>query len=133
MFPHDLVDDGAPGSRADGGGGAFGVGADRGDAAARLASGLNILASPLRLTLRRAPLAPRRVTDLAGASLHAGPLTPLASVESHILRRVVVLDPGYVRWCEGLVGGKIWLWISGASGGHDKDAAGDAADGRDDA
>ena len=38
-----------------------------------------------------------------------------------------------MRWCEGLVGGKIWLWISGASGGHDKDAAGDAADGRDDA
>ena len=133
VFRNLALGHGAPGSGADGGGGAFGVGADRGDAAARLASGLNILASPLRLTLRRAPLAPRRVTDLAGASLHAGPLTPLASVESHILRRVVVLDPGYVRWCEGLVGGKIWLWISGASGGHDKDAAGDAADGRDDA
>jgi hypothetical protein len=58
----------------------------------------------------------------------AGPLTPLATVESHILRRVVVLDPGYQRWSKALEGAEIWLWIPGVGGGEDVDAAGDAAD-----
>ena len=92
------------------------------DASAKLASGLNMLAAPLRLTLRRSPLATRGVTDLAGAPLHAGPLTPSAAIEHHILRRVVILDPGYRRWCDALVGGRIWLWIPGTVNREDVDA-----------
>ena len=95
------------------------------DASAKLASGLNMLAAPLRLTLRRSPLATRGVTDLAGAPLHAGPLTPSAAVEHHILRRVVILDPGYRRWCDALVGGRIWLWIPGTVNREDVDAVED--------
>ena len=96
-----------------------------GDAAAKLASGLNMLAAPLRLTLRRSPLAARGVTDLAGAPLHAGPLTPSAAIEHHVLRRVVILDAGYRRWCDALVGGKIWLWIPGTVNREDVDAVED--------
>ena len=95
------------------------------DASAKLASGLNMLAAPLRLTLRRSPLATRGVTDLAGAPLHAGPLTPSAAIEHHILRRVVILDPGYRRWCDALVGGRIWLWIPGTVNREDVDAVED--------
>ena len=105
-----------------------GAAGSAGNVAAKLAAGLSMLAAPLRLTLRRAPRTPRAVSDLAGASLHAGPLTPLAAVESHILHRVVVLDAGYQRWCRALEGAQIWLWIPGIGGEEDMDAAGDAAD-----
>ena len=54
----------------DGGGG--GSGRPPQDVTAKLTAGLNLLAAPLRLTLRRAPSAPRAVTDLSGAALHAG-------------------------------------------------------------
>ena len=77
------------------------------------------------MTLRRSPLAARGVTDLAGAPLHAGPLTPSAAIEHHVLRRVVILDAGYRRWCDALVGGKIWLWIPGTVNREDVDAVED--------
>ena len=112
--------------RSSGGEGGLG-GGGLGGGIAKLAAGLNTLAAPLRLSLRRAPEAVHAVSDLAGAAVQALGLTPLAAVEAHVLRHAVVLDPGYRRWCEALRGATIWLWVPGVD---EVDPAGDVADRR---
>jgi hypothetical protein len=65
-----LFGSGGPGGGPGGGGLVLGGGG--GNVPAKLASGLNMLAAPLRLTLRRAPRAPRAVTDLSVRDCTAG-------------------------------------------------------------